>query len=103
MHKEKGDISHECNNRPIPVLSHIDRLFERRVCMQLLNNLESNDMITPLQSAYLKKNSTVTCLHKVVGDFCEMIADGDMCGICFLDIEKFLDTIHHGILLQKLE
>ena len=60
-------------------------------------------MITPLQSAYLKKHSTVTCLHKVVYDFCEMIDDGDMCGICFLDIEKCFDTIHHGTLLQKLE
>ena len=45
----------------------------------------------------------MTCLHKVVDDFCEMIDDGDMCGICFQDVEKCFDTIHHGILLQKLE
>ena len=45
----------------------------------------------------------MTCLHKVVDDFCEMIDDGDICGICFLDIEKCFDTIHRGILLQKLE
>ena len=40
---------------------------------------------------------------QVVDDFCELIDDGDMCGICFLDIEKCFDTIHHGVLLQKLE
>ena len=90
IYKGKGDISRA-------------KLFERRVSMQLLDYLESNDMITPLQSAYLKKHSTVTCLHKVVDDFWEMIDDGDMCGICFLGIEKCFDTIHHGILLQKLE
>ena len=45
----------------------------------------------------------MTCLHKVVDEFCEMIDAGDMCGICFLDIEKCFDTIHHGIVLQKLE
>ena len=103
IYKGKGDISRECNYRPISVLSHIAKLFERWVCMQLLDYLESNDMITPLQSAYLKKHSTVTCLHKVVDDFCEMIDDGDICGIYFLDIEQGFDTIHHGILLQKLE
>ena len=103
IYKGKGDISRECSYRPISMLSHIAKLCERRVCMQLLDYLESNDMITPLQSAYLKKHSSVTCLHKVVDDFCEMIDDGDLCGICFLDIENGLDTMHHGILLQKLE
>ena len=101
IYKGKGDISRECNyRRPISVLPHVAEKFERRVCMQLLDYLESNDVITPLQSAYLKKHWTVTCLHKVVDDFCEMIDDGDMCGICFLDIEKCFDTIHHetGIL-----
>ena len=51
---------------------------------------------------YLKKHSTVTCLHRVVDDLCENIDDGLLCSACFLDIEKCFDSINHDILRRKL-
>ena len=102
IYKGKGDTSEECNYRPISVLSYVAKLFEKQVHFQLLHYLEFHSFITPYQSAYLKKHSTVTCLHRVVDDMCENIDDDLLCGVCFLDIEKCFDSINHDILRRKL-
>ena len=43
------------------------------------------------------------CLHCGVDDLCENVHDGDLCGVCFLVIEKCFDSINYKILLQKLK
>ena len=94
----------EANYRPISLLSHVVKIFEKQVHKQWIEYLEARAFITPYQSAYLKKHSTVTCLHRVVDDLWGNIDDGDLCGVCFLDIEKYFDSINHKILiLQKLK
>ena len=103
IYKGKGSLNAEANCRPISVLSHVEKIFEKHVHKQLIEYLKDHVFITPYQSAYLKKHSTVTCLYRVVDDLCENINDGDLCGECFLDIEKCFDSINHKILFQKLE
>ena len=102
IYKGTGDIHLETNYHPVSVLSHIAKIFERRVHEQFVHYLELHSFITPYQSAYLKKHSTVTCPHRVVDDMYESIDDVLVCGVCFLNIEKCFDTINHDILLQKL-
>ena len=75
IYKRKGDTSEECNYRPTSVLSYVAKLLEKQVHFQLLHYLELHSFITPYQSAYLKKHSTVTRLHRVVDDLCENIDD----------------------------
>ena len=54
-------------------------------------------------SAYLKRHSTQTSLHRVIDDWLDQINDNSLTGACLLDISKCFDSINHEILLKKLE
>ena len=69
---------------------------------QLVNFLNSNKLITPHQSAYLEKHSTITALHKMVDDWYYNNNKGLTTAVCFLDLTKCFDTVDHPILLSKL-
>ncbi len=103
VYKGDGDTLNESNYRPISVIGHIVKLVESEVKDQLLIYLSDNSLITEDQSAYLKQHSTTTCLQRVIGDWQEMIDDGDIIGACFLDISKCFDSIPHDILKLKLK
>ena len=103
VYKGEGDLDFEGNYRPISVIGHIARLVQSLVCSQILLYLESHDFISHDQSAYLKRHSTQTSLHRVIDDSLENINEGDLTGACLLDISKCFDSINHDILLKKLE
>ena len=103
VYKGEGDLDFEGNYRPISVIGHIARLVESLVCSQIIHYLESHDFISHDQSAYLKRHSTQTSLHRVIDDWLENINEGELTGACLLDISKCFDSINHDILLKKLE
>ena len=55
------------------------------------------------QSAYLKRHSTQTSLHRIIDDWLENVNDCARTGACLLDISKCFDSTNHKILLKKLE
>lgn len=102
IYKGKGAQTDACNFRPISVIGHIAKLFEKEVQSQLVNYLIKYDMITLDQSAYRQFHSTVTCLHTSIDEWLQNIEDKLCTGVCFLDISKCFDTINHTILIEKL-
>ena len=56
-----------------------------------------------LQSAYRKSHSTETAMLKVKADMDAILDEGDAVLLVLLDQSAAFDTIHHGILLERLE
>ena len=100
---EDCDISNHSDYRPISVICHIAKIFERLVKNQLLTFLNANDLLSHDQSGYLKDHSTQTSLHRVIEDWLENINEGEFTGACIFDISKCFDTINHRHLLFKLD
>ena len=78
-------------------------MIEFLVSYQIIDFLEKHSFISMDQSAYLKRHSTQTSLHRVLDDWLENVNDGAITGACLLDISKCFDSINHKILLKKLE
>ena len=70
-------------------------MVESLVSSQDVDYLESHKFISIDQSAYLKRHSTHTSLHKVIDDWLEQINDNSLTGACLLDVSKCFDSINH--------
>ena len=57
-----------CYYRPISVIGHIAKVFEKEVQYQLLSYLVSHDFISLDQYAYKKFHSTSNCLHTTIDE-----------------------------------
>ena len=102
IYKGKGNKDDMSNYRPISITLHVMKILEHEVLDQLMIYLNKYQLLTPDQSAFLKRHSTETCLHRVVTDWIDNIDNNLFTGVCFLDIEKCFDSINHEILLYKL-
>ena len=91
------------NYRPISKLPFISKVLEKVVCNQLLHFLNNNNIFDKFQSGFRQKHSTETALLKVSSDII-MKADAGECSVLLLlDLSAAFDTIHHSILLDRLQ
>ena len=101
IHKKDSteDIS---NYRPISILPTISKIFERAAVNQIVNYLETNNLLSNCQHAYRKHHSTITCLFELVNYVYSMIDNKRLTAIASLDLSKAFDSISHELMLEKL-
>ena len=83
IYKGTGEVNEPNNYRPISVVSHISKMFEKCINHQLLQYFESHSFLRHDQSVFRKGHSTGTALHKLVDDLLDNINEGIMNAICF--------------------
>ena len=99
---KSGDTDDVSNYRPISLLPIVSKILERIVSDQLLNFLESFNLLANEQHGFRSKLSTETALLKVTNKIYENIESNKISLLLLLDLSKAFDSVHHEILLKKL-
>ena len=68
---DKDDLQDKTNNRPLSMVLHLAKVFERQAQIQLTGYLSKHEFISIDQSAYIKHNSTQMSLHRLIDDILE--------------------------------
>ena len=103
IYKGKGSKCAAPNYRPISLTSHLIKVFERVIRKQLVDFLEKNNKINPLQHGFRKGHS---CLSELLAHYEEIMKnanDGKGTDTVYLDFAKAFDKVDHSILIKKLQ
>ena len=69
----------------------------------MYSDLTVSNALCDQQSGFRKGHSTTTCLAEYLDTIYENMNNNKISGVLFLDLRKAFDTVHHHILLCKLE
>lgn len=100
---KKGDKENPGNYRPISNLPTISKLLEREIYDQIINHLETNNLLTNCQHGFRKKRGTNTAIAELCEDITSIWEDRKNASGLFLDLQKAFDSLDWDILLQKLK
>ena len=69
----------------------------------MIEYLAENQLIHPSHQAYRKHHNTTTALIQLYDVWLESLENGELAGVCFLDMSAAFDIVDHSLLLRKME
>ena len=101
LHKSGSRKSFD-NYRPISVLPVVSKIFEKCVYRQLIDYLESNNLLSNFQFGFRSRRSTEIAATVFTDHIRTAMDGGKYTGAIYVDLSKAFDTISHSILLKTL-
>ena len=90
------------NYRPISKLSCLSKILESLINSQLKSFLSLSSFLSPSQSGFRARHSTISAASLVVNDVIAALDNKQHCAALFVDLSKAFDTVDHHLLLNKL-
>ena len=100
---KSGSTTELDNYRPISVLAIACKIMEREVYRHLYKFLDGTKLISKHQFGFQKKKSAALAAIPLLDQVRLAVANGNLVGACFIDLQKAFDTISHKKLISKLE
>ena len=97
--KKNDDLGKE-NYRPVSILSHESKVFERIMHMQI--DTFMRDKLSKLLTGFRKNHSTQHCLMSMLEMWKNTLDKGGYVSAIFMDLSKAFDTLNHNLLIAKL-
>jgi hypothetical protein len=88
--------------RPISILPSLSKALELVMRDQIVDYIESHNLLSPYQSGFRTGHSTVTALLNITDDIYRDLDEGLFVALVLLDFSKAFDTVNHALLCQKL-
>ena len=98
---KKADPFDKSNYRPVSLLSHMSKVFERIIYNQINEYIEP--FLSNLLTGFRKNHNTQHSLLKMLESFKEALDKGNSVSAIFMDLSKAFDTLNHDLLIAKLE
>ena len=99
---KSGDPDEITNYRPISILPILSKIIEKVVANQLIDFLESNNLLSNTQHGFRRGLSTETALLSVVNKIYNNMDHNKITLLTLCDLSKAFDSVHHELLLRKL-
>ena len=98
---KRGSKLNPANFRPVSLTSHVMKVFERVLKVQLVRHLETNDLLKQNQHGFIVGRSTQTKFLQHYTDVFEAISVGVILDKVYLDFVKSFDKVNHDILRKN--
>ena len=98
---KKADLFDITNYRPVSLLSHVSKVYERIIFNQISAYFEP--LFSTLFTGFRKNHNTQHSLLKMLELWKEALDQRKSVSAIFMDIFKAFDTLNHDLLLARLE
>ena len=100
VHKKLDPLKKE-NYRPVSLLPHVSKVFERIIYQQI--NTYMKDKLSKCLTGFRKSHGTQHLLVTMLEKWQKAVDKGEYVSALFMDLSKAFDTINHDLLLAKLK